>query len=218
MKKKIILSIVSILITVSVLLLFLQQKKSETVSKEDKDIYGLIEVKLNDHSMTTDEFIINYLKGYLTSEDGTIFSTLSSGKDQLQMIQLDVIHTGFSYSEHPEEETEGFVNEEGTLTYQYDQNTPFKYSFSAEKEGFALIPVYFAVKGDLQGEPVTYKAVLKANNQELELSEQYTEQPIYDNKTKMTHWMAVFKLPVDQYPPEKMELEVKMTIDGKIFQ
>lgn len=207
--------VVLIIVGITSSILVVNQKK------ETQDI-PLLQDKINIDSMhqlmSTDEFVTNQLKTYLKNAKDPISSMLSFENQKINTLQLADIYDSFTYSPHPEDEIEGVPDENGKLRYTYNAENPTKFSFWAKNERSAAIPILFIADGDYENHSISYQAIAKHNKKELDFWEQFSEKPVYDKKSNTSQWLAVFKLPIDQYPTEKMEMDVTVSMDGTEFK
>lgn len=217
MKKKLILVFTGIIFVVALFYIFIKPSEDEqqselTISTE------LIDTIPNNQSMSVNEYVTNTLKSSLKSTDETRLTTLSSDNNELYYFQAPIIFSDFMYSENPEMEVEGSTDESGQTVYAYDKDTPVKYSFYAENEGFYAIPTYIILPGNHEDIGISYTAVASHDGEELAVWDQYIEAPVYDEEKDITKWLMVFKLPVGDSLPEEMGVSLTIDADGEIFQ
>jgi len=179
------------------------QKAIEHISQED--LFTAIDSEVNNGFMSVDEYVRNTLKIYLKNKEYAYVSQLSSDGLSGDVIQSSAFYEQFAYGVGIEEENESYHSDDG-LGY-YDK---YKYKFLAEAEGFYAIPLYIMLEGNQSNKEFQYEATSVSDQLPLDLWEIYTETPVYDRKTNLTKWLAVFKYPFGQHQPYKMEVSLML--------
>jgi hypothetical protein len=172
----------------------------------NEDLFAAIDSEVNHSFMTVDEYVRNTLKINLKNKEISYISELPSENVSGYVIQSGSFFEQFAHqlNMNLDEDDSTYHSDDG-LGY-FDR---FKYKFLAEAEGFYAIPMYILVEGNLTDKVFSYQATSVHDQMSLEVWENYTEVPHYDQETNLTKWLVVFKYPFGQTEfPNRMKVSL----------